>query len=196
MSYRLISLLWLCVLSPFSFIIVGSENINALDSDYVFLDIRETTLPLPQSAGLRQGVFAKTDIPASEILCEYRGAVITASIEFKSDYSFTTADINGERITVIPHSNKAICSFINDGAHIIGANYKEADLAAIEAGTLKISTYPGAEYNTRALATKMGKIFIVSSKFIPAGAELFFSYGNEYWLERIRNPVKFGLPLN
>lgn len=174
-----------------------SENIEAIDSDFVFLEIKTTTLPLPTGATL--GVFATANIPANEFVCEYRGAVIPATLEYESDYIFGTVDSLGNQINIIPQfselgaTNMPICSYINDCVKILGETFTPEDIDALENETKSFTTYPGTEYNVRPLVTKMGKVMVVSNQIIPAGSELFFEYGSRYWAYRLRRKEQYGL---
>ena len=158
--------------------------IVAVDSDFVFMEIKPSTLPV-EGAGL--GVFAKSDLLSNQILCEYRGAIVPASINYQSDYSYSATTSTGEHVHIIPDMDKPICAFINDCADVRPATYSADDLDEIESKRRSLTLHPGFEYNAAALSTKMGKIFIVSAANISAGAEIFFPYGAEYWLKRLRD---------
>ena len=176
----------------------ATNGIPAIDSDFLFLRIDESTLPLPSGkAGL--GVFAKVNIPAREIICEYRGAVIPASIPFKSNYIFNTKTYDGIDISIVPDMNKPICAYINDCVHIYGGNYSTEDLNDIESkiASEEVNTnnaFPnhiGFSHNAHVIFTKMGKIFIGATHDIKAGEEIFYPYGAVYWLTRLRHPEAF-----
>lgn len=138
------------------------------------------------------GVFAKVEIAANEILCEYRGATIPSDQPFNSNYIYSSKKVTGEQFNIVPDMNKPICAIINDCALIVGNNYTTAELDAYESNdTLIMPTYPGYAYNARPMFTAMGKVFIISNEAIPAGAEIFYSYGNRYWVPRIRYPQYF-----
>jgi len=173
-----------------------SANIEAIDSDFMFLKIKTTTLPLPAGSS-SLGVFATADIPENELICEHRGAVIPADIEYESDYIFGTVDSQGNGINIIPQfselgsTNMPICSYINDCVKILGETFSSEDVSAIENGTKAFTLYPGTTYNVRPLVTKMGKVVVVSSRKITAGTELFYEYGNKYWTYRLRRPEQY-----
>lgn len=171
--------------------LANAANIEALDSDFVFLEIRPTSLPLPEFSS-KLGVFAKMDIPANELVCEYRGAVIPSTVPYESDYLFSTLDSQGNSMKIAPQptelasNNLPICSYVNDCVNIYGQEYTADDILAIEAQKKALYTYPGTDYNLRSLTTKMGKVFLVASKPIPKDAELFFPYGGDYWIHRLK----------
>ena len=188
----------LCVIVLLSFAsFTCPVNIEAIDSDFIFLEIKTTTLPLPTGATL--GVFATADIPENEIVCEHRGAVIPISQEYDSDYIFGTTDSLGNEINIVPQfselgsASMPICAYINDCIKILGENFTSEDISAVENGTKKFTTYPGKAYNVRPLVTKMGKVMVVSNQRIVKGSELFFEYGDRYWTYRLRRPEKYGL---
>lgn len=164
-------------------------GIPAIDSDFLFMKIEPSSLPF-EGAGM--GVFAKVEIAANEILCEYRGATIPEEQAFNSNYLYSSKKITGEGFHIVPDMNKPICAIINDCALIVGNNYTNEELEAYEANdTLIMPTYPGYAYNARPMFTLMGKVFIISNEIIPAGAEIFYSYGNRYWVPRIKFPEYF-----
>ena len=156
--------------------VAGEQVVNAMDSDYLHLDLRPTSLPFP----VGNGVFAKFDIPAGEILCEYRGPVISQSVSHlvQSDKLFNIElPENGDMKTYFI-MGKGICAYINDCANILGQRFTEADLDNLQLNeSAEISPYPGYEYNARYLRTALGKVFISSIKDIKANSEIFFSYG-------------------
>jgi hypothetical protein len=148
------------------------ESIDAIDSDFLFLYTNTSSLP---GIGGR-GVFAKYDIPPDEIICEYRGPAVSTSVAVDSRKLYSTK-VNGKTFRIIGNT---ICAFINDCAHIYGANYTVDMLAAMfqtEAGEESIPTFPGYDYNARADHRPSGKIFIKSIRHIKAHEEICFSYG-------------------
>lgn len=170
----------------------AEDKILAVDSDFLYMEIKKSTLPF-QSVGM--GVFAKIDIPANEILCEYRGAVIPVDVQFRSDYTFSATTITGDRINIIPDMDKPICAYINDCSLILGHNYTIAELDAMEANNSPLPTYPGFSQNAAPIFTAMGKVFIASTTSIRAGQEIFYPYGTGYWIIRMKHPAHFNLPV-
>lgn len=172
----------------------SSKGIAALDSEFLFLDVAPTSLPY-EGGGM--GVFAKVSIPAGEILCEHRGAVLPASVAYKSDYSFTITTAVHQSVNIIPqHGKMGICAFINDCVQVIGSNYTAALLDEMERTYEPLLTYPGFEWNATPVSTGMGKVFLVTTKEIPAGSEVFYFYGNAYWITRMRDPKGYNLPMD
>jgi hypothetical protein len=164
-------------------------GIPAIDSDFLFMHILPSILPFPQ-AGL--GVFAKVDIPANEILCEYRGATIPSNITFMSNYIYSSKTIHGEPFNIIPDMDKPICAYINDCVLIVGNSYSAEELDAYESNeSIDMPTYAGYEHNAAPMYTIMGKVFIISKVRIPAGSEIYYPYGSKYWIPRIKYPDSF-----
>eukprot|EP01038_Epipyxis_sp_PR26KG_P007410 gene7410-10101_t len=185
------------LISCIIFVIIGQllADIPAIDSDYLFLEIKPSSIPFKN---VGQGVFAKVDIPGNEILCEYRGAIISADIPFNSKYSFGSVISTGEEVNIIPDMNLPICAYINDCVSVYnGKNgtYSNEELDLIEAKGGIFPNYEGFYHNSATVTTKMGKIFIVSKTVIKAGDEIFLSYGMRYWMARLRHPDVFGLNL-
>ena len=168
---------------------IAEHTITAIDSDFLFLEIRQSSLPI-DNIGL--GVFAKTDIAANEILCEYRGAVISASVSYKSKYVFQTYTSDGQAISIIPDMNKPICAYINDCVNTLSGEYTPEELLALEQAGGDFPNYPGFAHNAHPTMSAMGKVFITSTTVIKANSEIFYAYGTTYWLARLRNPDAFG----
>ncbi|CAM9831269.1 unnamed protein product [Ectocarpus fasciculatus] len=145
-----------------------------MDSDYLHLDIRPTTLPFP----VGDGVFAKFDIPSGEILCEYRGPVIMGSTRYPSDKLFTI-NLPEDGVMQPYHIiGEGICAHINDCADILGKQYTLEDIQELRYNeSASLPTYPGYSYNAHYLKTALGKVFIASVTDIKANTEIFFSYG-------------------
>jgi hypothetical protein len=163
------------------------ELIPAVESDFLFMEIKETTLPV-QSAGL--GVFAKVTIPSGEILCEYRGAIISKeSYDYISEYVFTTYAA-GEALSIIPDFNKPICAYINDCVDIdryhTAKRSSNSSFDVLSNSEQSLPLHAGYTINAAPQRTSLGKVFVVSIREISANEEIFFSYGREYWLPRIQ----------
>lgn len=159
------------------------QIIPAIDSEFLYLEIKQSLLPV-ENAGW--GVFAKIDIPALEILCEYRGAIIPAHVPYSSAYAYTLRASGGENIVIIPDSNKPVCAYINDCVDISNHTYTEQELLEIEQGTRPFPVHTGYRHNAHPVNTFMGKAFILSSTLIKANTEICLSYGVAYWVERVR----------
>ena len=169
--------------------VVENKGIPAVDSDFLFMRIAKSTLPF-EGAGV--GVFAKVDILAGEILCEYRGATIPNDIPFESNYIYSSKKATGEGFHIVPDMKKPICAMVNDCVLITGNNYTKEELDEFENDENKeMPTYPGFTHNASPFYTAMGKVFVMSKTNISAGEEIFYKYGNRYWVPRIRYPQAF-----
>ena len=161
-----------CIAADTGFPRPFGDLIPALDSDYLYLYTAPSTLPIPN---IGVGVFARYNIPPNTILCEYRGPVIAAEITYRSDKIFEVAGLDGMGYKIIGTN---ICAYINDCA-MITHNYSRAELdnIFIHPDYDAIPTYPSTSYNARFEQSFRGKIFIVSTREIAEGEEVFYSYG-------------------
>jgi hypothetical protein len=159
----------------------GAPGLIASDSDFFFLYMAQSTLPVP---GIGTGVFAKLDIPAGELICEYRGQIGEPSFDPYSD-KLVSIRVEGNLLSI---SGNTICAYINDCAWIYNNSFTVADIDYFMRLQKEdsIPTYPGFEYNAIGIATKMGKIFIQSTKDIKAGSEICYPYGRKYWKHNLR----------
>jgi hypothetical protein len=164
--------------------VTNDGAIIAVDSDFIFMEIKPTSLLAGSNAGL--GVFAKVNIPPQEILCEYRGAIVPSEVPYESDYIYTSRTATNEPFQIIPDMDKPICSYINDCVVADPSAYTDTEFDTIESGQAALKTHEGFQHNAAALITKMGKVFVISTANISTGSEVFFAYGSNYWLPRLR----------
>ncbi len=156
---------------------MNCHNIVYDDSDLLSLYISYSSLPIEPS-GL--GVFARYNIPANEILCEYRGRVLypknftEEDINQLSNKIASTISIEGTEYAI---DGDSVCALINDCAWIIGRHYSPQELNYMEQNNIPLPPYPGYKYNTKFIKTKLGKIFIQSIEDIPKDSEVFYPYG-------------------
>ena len=150
----------------------SSAALPATDSDYLYLYMTKSSIPI--DVGL--GVFAKVDIPAGEIICEYRGPMIDFDIPYSSDKKFRAGTREGRTYSILGNT---ICAMINDPVWVVNKTYTPEEIESFKNATTEdiIPLYPGLTYNANYVATAMGKIFIYATAFIPANAEIFFPYG-------------------
>lgn len=167
-----------------SSVVAAGEYVHALDSDFLLLYIDDTSLP---HSSIGRGVFAKYDIAANEIVCEYRGALVDAPTREKmhSDKVMQTSGPGGETLFLV---GDGICALINDSACITIKNelgqfvvpYSDAEIDAFEVSPFldSIPTHPGFPYNARYdILNTTGKVFVRSLRHIAAGSEIFAPYG-------------------
>lgn len=165
--------------------VTPNEGIPAIDTDYLYLYTNKSSIPLD---GVGYGVFALKDIPEGEIVCEYRGAAIDEEKYgiFNSRNKYITFTSDGQRLTVVGNT---ICSIINDPVILNKRQKYTREQMRIfklpESSEEIIPLYEGLSYNSKPVVNSMGKIFIVTTKFIKANTEIFYSYGRWYWLDVI-----------
>jgi hypothetical protein len=155
-----------------------SSNLSPSHSDLLFLEIKESTLPVP-NIGL--GVFATEDIPSGELLCEFSGYSYNKESS-QQELSptqlirYLKVDFEGEIISVIGDN---VCSYINDCSWIDNPDLslKEVQNIYNESLAHNIPTLPGYSYNARLRRTRLKKILIYSSTRIKAKTEICFFYG-------------------
>lgn len=119
------------------------------------LVVKESTIP-----GSGKGLFTKKFIPKGTRIVEYKGR-ITVWKEVKNDsdngYIYT---INNNHVIDAGRTTKALARYANDAR-----------------GLVKVKGITNnCVYNNEGL-----KAYIESIKDIPAGGEIFVSYGKEYW---------------
>jgi hypothetical protein len=147
-------------------------TINAIDSDYWSLKIAKSTI---ESGGM--GVFAKMLIPKDSIICEYRGPIITDAAQSKLPYN--------DKLFGIKHNDKSysilgegVCAIINDCSNAIVMLQNNSSL--LNEVDDPSECYVNQSYN--AMALHIGsKIFILSTKEILPGDEIFYPYKWQYW---------------
>ena len=138
------------------------------DSDFFLLELKPSLIP---GAGL--GVFAKADFDAGIILCEYRGAVFLRETEkeiIKLNNRCLTLNNNG-----FIAGNNCIATYVND---IIDLEESKKNKEFIK--------HKDKDYNCSYQRT-YSKMFIVSTKPIKEGEELYVDYGKNYWKYYIMN---------
>ncbi len=101
------------------------------------------------------------------------GPAVSPNQIIKNDKIFFSSVLNLKII------GDCICALINDSAMILHNNYTKKDLDYFEYSDYRdlIPTYPGFTYNAYYTESKVGKIFIVSTRHILKGEEIFYAYG-------------------
>lgn len=149
-----------------------SFTIEAIDSDYLLLNIAKSTIA---SAGM--GVFAKKLIPKDSIICEYRGPILDVVSQSKLPYNdkFFGIRHNGQDFIIL---GEGVCSMINDCSNAIELLHQNSSLLNEMQDPSRC--YDNLSYNSMALS--MGtKIFIFSTRDILPDEEIFFPYKWTYW---------------
>jgi len=81
-----------------------AREIKAVESDYLYLLLKNTTLPgVPEGGEKTRGVFAKHLIKSQNIVCEYRGPVIKPEDKGALDetYAFEVQGPLGEDLIIL-----------------------------------------------------------------------------------------------
>ena len=158
---------------------------NAVDSDYFMLYQTNSSLPIKN---VGSGVFAKYDIPAQSIICEYRGPIVSASDYAKikgNDKAYSITGPDGSDYKILGDN---ICAYINDCTAALNRPYtidewKFVNNSDYRPGIPCIDNY---SYNADPLYHKSGKLFVIALRNILKDEEIFFPYGWQYWKTRMK----------
>jgi SET domain-containing protein len=120
-------------------------------------DLLVKTSSLPNSG---KGLFTKVFIPKKTRIVEYQGEICKWS-------------------DVEDNFDNGYIYFVNKN-HVIDAGKTKKFLARYANDALGLSKQKGMRNNSR-YTTKGLQVFIESIEDIPAGSEIFVSYGKEYW---------------
>ena len=131
-----------------------------------YLYLAKSTLP---NAG--KGLFTKVHIKKGEKIVEYKGKIIT----WKQHEKLSEIDKGGYAF------------FVNKN-YVIDAYDTPQYLARYANDARGLSRAEGARNNS-VYEEKRKIVHIVATRNIPAGSEIFCSYGNEYW-DAIRDKIK------
>lgn len=121
-----------------------------------FLVIKPSTLP---DAGM--GLFTKTFIAAGTRVVEYKGKVTTWK-EVEHDHD------NAYLFTVTPH-------------HVIDARRALKSFSRYANDARGFTRIKGVTNNAIYVQDEDNRVFLEAKRDIPAGGEIFVSYGNDYW---------------
>lgn len=121
------------------------------------LVVKKSTLP---NAG--KGLFTKVDIPKGTRITEYKGRVMTwADVKKETDdhYGYVFW-FNNQFVIDAWQTTKGVAHYANDARGIVKVK-----------GVLNNSDYETEEL----------RCYIVATKDIPKGSEIFVDYGKDYW---------------
>lgn len=149
-------------------------------------EIESTLYVAPSNIeGGGRGVFSSINVPKGEIIAEYKGQIYPPNAQLSDEqirYSFTFPDYS----IIVPYDN-TIARYINDtidlrktiqkGDLIYNKNKYNVDWLQIED---EDSSNPISNF----------RLFIVTTKNIKKGDELFIDYGIDYWIDWVRNTHK------
>ncbi|MDQ6813054.1 MAG: SET domain-containing protein-lysine N-methyltransferase [Bacteroidota bacterium] len=127
------------------------------------LEIKESTIP-----GAGMGLFAKQFIQKGTRIVEYTGRIRTwKEVEYE-DNNYYIFFVTEDLVIDASRSRKSLARFINDAR-----------------GLQKVK---GLNNNAQFVVDGF-RVFVEAIKNIPAGTEIFLSYGKEYW-QVIRTNLK------
>ena len=132
----------------------GSRDVP---SDFVFLQVKITSLPLTAMAN--RGVFSRQKIEAGTVICELRGSFVEPGSDLGENWDRTVDTRHGTLLEA------GICSIINDCRQAASGE-----------------CWPDARLNSELIIDEnSGKALIVSNTIIESGEEIFYDYGSGYW---------------
>ena len=160
------------------------DTFYAIDSDYFMIDKRPSTLPFEN---IGSGVFAKFNIPINSIICEHRGFIIFAKDINKFPENDKAHDMTGPDGIEYKNLGDNICAYINDCTAALYRSYTVEEWVALNNSDYRpgVPCIDEFSYNALALNVWGGKIFVVSTREILAGEEIFYPYGWQYWRTRM-----------
>lgn len=160
----------------------GLQVVPAVDSDYFFLDVLPSQLPLAIGASNRlQGVFATLKIHAGSVICEYRGNVIRSTdlLLMRKDGDRTgTVDLIGLDGAHYVIMGDNICSLILDCTAAVHRSFDRSEIDALDQGEQRhlincIAPFAHNAYFSR----ESGKVFVTASRDIEPHEEIYLNYG-------------------
>jgi SET domain-containing protein len=107
-----------------------------------------------------KGLFTRKDIEKGKLIIEYTGEITTWD-DVKHD------------------ADNAYIYFVNED-HVINAKNHPEAIARYANDARGLTRVKGLSNNSR-FVNKDGKVFIKSTKHIPADSEILVSYGKDYW---------------
>jgi len=121
------------------------------------LEVKDSTLP-----GVGKGLFTNVFVEKGTRITEYKGTAMTwkqaqALPDEHNGYVFW---FSNQHVIDAWQTTKGVAHFANDAKGIVR----------------KPGVVNNAEYET-----EKGRCYIVATRNIPAGAEIFVGYGGEYW---------------
>ena len=130
------------------------------------LEVKESTIP-----GAGMGLFTSEFIPKGTRIVEYKGRIRTWKDVKNDDGNFYIFYVTRNHIIDANNYKKSVARYINDAA----------GLTRIKGLT-----------NNAEFVRDGKRVFVDAKKNIPAGAEIFLSYGKDYW-DVIRENIKIDL---
>ena len=134
-------------------------------SDLINVEVKTSSLPGQEQLG----VFTRRDIAANTLLCEHRGHYVGSVDEAGELWDRTVHTRHGVLV------EEGLCSIINDCRQVT------LNETFVEVQDKCWSSY---EINAEMrLEEKSGKPFVLTTRPLKAGEEIFYDYGAGYWTE-------------
>ncbi|HZY82034.1 MAG TPA: SET domain-containing protein [Cyclobacteriaceae bacterium] len=121
------------------------------------LEVKDSTLP-----GTGKGLFTKVLVPKGTRITEYKGKAMT-----------------WKQAQALPDEHNGYVFWFSN-QHVIDAWQSPEGVAHFANDARGIVRKPGVVNNAEYEIEK-GRCYIVATRNIPAGAEIFVGYGGEYW---------------
>ncbi len=159
------------------------------------VEIKPSTLP-----GAGRGLFAVKDFRPGEALAVYSGKKFSsaevASLTYGVTYganpyaqtiSAEEGGIIGERDPALPHLGAQIANdpFFRAGDLFLSLNCENPDLAAIQQMSMEYLRLMSSSPRPTRMTLRGGHVQLVALQAIPAGQEIFYAYGLDYWIGRM-----------
>jgi hypothetical protein len=153
---------------------------NAVDSDYFLLYRQNSTLPIEN---IGSGVFAKYNIPAGSIICEFRGPIVAAEVISKMVDNDKVHDTTGPDGLMYKILVDNVCAYVNDCTAALHRPYTVEEWHAVNNSNYGpgVPCIDNFSYNSYPMFQLSGKVFAMSTREILAGEEIFYPYGWQYW---------------
>ena len=142
--------------------------------DLLGLTVKTSSL---ENAGL--GLFTTRARRKGDYICPYLGRIVS-STDFEMAPDEYSVEIDRERVLTARYSSDGFGRYANDRR----SNAVNNCLLLTEATYTRVHAPPGMRRRGRASSEAV--ICLVAKRNIEAGAELFVSYGREYWERRRR----------
>ena len=141
---------------------------------FFLLYTKQSTLPID---GIGLGVYAKDVIYTNNIICEYRGPIISENDKKKFPYNdkFFNIEVDNKGYSIL---GEGVCSMINDCSNSLQLLLSN-DTLVYESNDPS-TCYDNYKYYARAIGLGY-KVFIMAIRDILPGEEIFFSYSWNYW---------------
>ena len=147
-------------------LIPDDEDITIIDSDYIFLETKSSSLPNKKD---ERGVFAKFDIPQDGIICEYRGPVLSfkdkvlVTVSTPGHQMFPVQGPDGLSYSIM--GRDCVCAEINDCSSIASKQYTQDEILSLISNG-ESNCFDGFGYNAKtASESQTGKYLLIEVSY-------------------------------